>query len=139
MTGTTVLAFDYGARRIGVAVGQTVTGTASPLGVVAVRNRRPDWGAIAKLVGDWGPEALVVGLPVNMDGSPHELEPAVLRFRRQLAGRFRLPVDTVDERLSSFEAARRRRGAPGSEAALDAVAAQVILESWLDAHRETAQ
>lgn len=132
-SGATVLGFDYGVRRIGVAVGETLTGTASPLGVVTVRGTRPDWDAIAALVDGWSPDTLVVGLPRRADDSVHELEPAIRAFARELGRRFRRPVQTIDERLSSVEASERlgRRAAGG----VDAVAAQVILETWLHESR----
>ena len=74
---------EFGTR-IGVAAGQTVTGTASPLGIVLVRRNRPDWSSVSTLIQRWQPDALVVGLPINMDGTEHELAPAIWRFTRQL-------------------------------------------------------
>lgn len=129
----TLLGLDFGSKRIGVAVGQTVTGTANPLQTIAVRHGRPDWEALGALIALWAPEALVVGMPVNMDGSKHSLAGRVERFCRQLAGRYRLPVFQVDERLTSEEAASR-----GARAEVDAVAAQVILESWLSDRAQRA-
>ena len=142
----TILAFDYGARRIGVAVGNTITRTARPLQTVseAVTSRRFD--RIAQLLQQWRPDALVVGRPLHPDGAPHEVTVAAERFSRQLAGRFGLPVELVDERYSTVEARGRRHseaaaGLPsavelglGSRAALeddDAAAAAVILEQYL--------
>lgn len=122
----TLLGFDYGSKRIGVAVGQTVTGTASPLQTLAVKHGRPDWEALTTLIELWAPEALVVGMPCNSDGSAHSLSPRIRRFCRQLEGRYHLPVHQIDERLSSDEASRRGAGID-----VDAVAAQVILETWL--------
>lgn len=124
----TLLGLDYGRKRIGVAVGQTVTRTASPLTVLNVVKRRPDWDALSRLIRSWRPDALVVGLPLRMDGKEQPLTGDARRFMRQLQGRYGLPVYGVDERLSTSEARgwdRARR------AALDAVAAQVILEAWL--------
>src|SRR5438093_1378597 len=106
----TALGFDYGTHRIGVAAGQTVTGTASPLGIVLVRRNRPDWSSVSALIQRWQPDALVVGLPVNMDGTEHELAPAIWRFTRQLQSYYGLPVYTIDERLSSHEAQARLAG-----------------------------
>lgn len=119
-----MLGFDFGERRIGVAVGQSVTATATALTTISVRNRRPDWAALSELFATWRPERCVVGQPTHADGTAHALTPRIDRFCRQLEGRFGAPVDTVDERLSSFEA--RSRGAT----ALDAEAACVILETW---------
>jgi putative Holliday junction resolvase len=127
----TWLGFDFGTRRIGVAVGQTVTGTATPVGTLTAVARRPDWERIGALIRDWRPEGLVVGLPFNMDDTEAEVAPRARRFARQLHGRFRLPVHLVDERLTSLEA-ERRLAAEGRHAGdLDAEAAKLILETWL--------
>ena len=127
----TLLGFDFGPRKIGIAVGQTLTGTASPLTTLRARGQRPDWEGIAGLIREWSPEALVVGLPHNMDDTETELVPRIRRFAHQLEGRYRLPVHLVDERLTSLEA-RRLMGRQGrSREAVDAVAAQLILETWL--------
>ncbi|RME35436.1 MAG: Holliday junction resolvase RuvX [Gammaproteobacteria bacterium] len=124
-----VMAFDYGHRRIGVAVGQPVTGSASPIAVLPTRDGAPDWQAITALIGEWRPERLLVGVPRPADGKESELVRRVRRFCRQLEGRYRLPVATVDEHLSSWAAAERT----GSrDEPLDAAAAQVILETWLN-------
>lgn len=128
MTDTlTLVCFDYGRKRIGVAVGQTLTGTASPLQTVPVNKGVPDWDIIAKIIRDWSPAALVVGYPLNMDGTSQSMSHAATRFMNQLRHRFRLPVYQADERLSSYEAGKRLH----RQDDLDAVAAQVILETWL--------
>lgn len=124
----TALGFDYGERRIGVAVGQTVTRTASPLATLAARDGQPDWTAVRKLVEAWRPDVLVVGLPSTADGAPHALAAAIERFARRLAGRFGLAVEFVDERLSSHAAAEL---AHDGRHGVDAHAAALILESWL--------
>ena len=139
--GGVLLGFDYGKKRIGVAVGQTLTRTASALTTIAVHNGRPDWEAITRLFDEWKPLALVVGRPCNMDGSEHELTKAARRFGNQLAGRYNLPVHDVDERLTSFEAEMelRSEGRRGKQA-IDPVAARLILQTWLDGHAaETTQ
>ncbi|MDJ0861433.1 MAG: Holliday junction resolvase RuvX [Gammaproteobacteria bacterium] len=125
-----LLAFDFGAKRIGVAVGQSVTASARPLRTVRVSGRRPDWAAITDLVRTWQPTCLVVGLPLNMDGTEQETTHYARRFGRQLEARYHLPVHWVDERLSSVEAQNRLRtqGRPDDE--VDPVAAQLILETW---------
>jgi putative Holliday junction resolvase len=133
VTTFTVLGFDFGERRIGVAVGQSVTATANALTTVSVRDRRPDWAALGELFATWRPERCVVGLPTHADGTAHALAPRIERFCRQIEGRFGTPVDTVDERLSSFEA--RSRGAT----ALDAEAACVILETWFGVYFSASQ
>lgn len=129
MTRHNLICFDFGEKRIGVAVGQRLTGTANPLETVAVRNHRPDWRRIGELVEQWQPCALVVGSPLTMDGTRQPVSDAADRFARRLAGRFGLPVHRADERLSTFEARKRLQRTDK----LDAVAAQVILESWLAA------
>ncbi|MBT8447392.1 MAG: Holliday junction resolvase RuvX [Gammaproteobacteria bacterium] len=124
----TLLAFDFGTRRIGVAVGQTISRTATPLALIPVRDGRIDWPAIAALVDEWRPAAIIVGLPVNMDGTRHALADRVERFARQLGGRYGREVKLIDERLSSVAAAEAASGAADT----DAHAARVILESWLN-------
>lgn len=124
---TTLLCFDFGTKRIGVAVGQTLTDTATPLEIITVRNNRPDWERIGGLINQWQPQALVVGNPLNMDGSRHPVGAAVDAFARKLQGRYRLPVLRADERLSTVEARARQR----NNDAVDHVAAQIILEGWL--------
>ena len=134
----TALGFDFGLKRIGVAVGQSVTRSASPLGVVTPRNGEPDWDAIGRLVAEWRPAALVVGLPYNMDLSEQEMTGHARRFAEELARRFPLPVHTVDERLSSREAEaqlkeRRQQGRRRiTREDIDGAAACVILESWFN-------
>ena len=127
-----LLGFDFGTRRIGVAVGESVTGTARPLASVRVKHDRPDWDGIRRLIETWRPEGLVVGLPLQMDGSEQDTTVAALRFGRQLAGRYGLPVHTMDERLTTRAAASllvsKGRKLVGDD--LDPVAATLILESW---------
>jgi putative Holliday junction resolvase len=142
MSHGTVLGFDFGTRRIGVAVGQTLTGSARPLTTLRSSNAQADWAAIGLLIKEWQPAHLVVGLPVNMDGSEHELAATVRAYAEELHTRYALPVHLIDERLSSHEAQKIAvgmggRGAPSSQAAkeaVDRIAAQVILETWLSQH-----
>ena len=133
----TLLAFDYGTQKIGVAVGQTVTATASPLRELKARDGIPDWDQVAKLVTEWKPQAFVVGLPYNMDGSASEMTRRARKFANRLHGRFNRPAYTIDERLSSREA--REIGRQGAErrgrrfdprSPVDSLAAQLILETW---------
>jgi len=126
-----LLCFDFGTKRIGVAVGQTITQTATPLQTVRNKNNRPDWNNIEQLIDEWQPDALVVGLPLNMMDEVQEMTIASEKFMRQLHGRFHLPVYSIDERLSSFEAAQRT----GKTTDLDPVAAQAILETWFAENR----
>lgn len=134
-----VLGFDYGLRRIGIAVGETVTGSARPLSTL--RCQKPgqvDWDAIARLISEWRPDALVVGLPTLEDGSHGDMARAAERFARRLQGRHGLPVHLMEERLSSHEAQRRLEEAGGKarrdEGAVDMIAASIILETWLQDH-----
>lgn len=133
----TMLAFDFGRRRIGIAVGQTLTGTANALAVVAVA-REPDWQTIAKIVREWKPAGLVVGLPLDADGGDTDMSRDARAFGRQLKERYNIPVVFEDERLTSYGAeqrfvdARARGGLRRKDAVLkDAMAAQIILENWL--------
>ena len=128
-TAQTVLAFDFGLKRIGVAVGEPELGTAHPLPAIAA----PGFDSISRLVSEWQPRSLVVGLPVAERGE-HALARRVERFARQLEGRVRLPVARVDERFSSVEAESRLKGgrtkSAGGRRAIDSVAAQLILEQY---------
>lgn len=139
MPGTpeTILAFDFGLRRIGVAIGQQVTNSARPLDVVANGNKGPDWSRIAALIKEWRPERLIVGMPSHADGSPSEIGNIVNTFITDLE-RFDLPIESVDERYSSLEAqavlkAQRAEGLRGriSKAMIDSAAATLIAERWL--------
>jgi putative Holliday junction resolvase len=121
----TVLAFDFGLKRIGVAVGEPELRTAHPLQAIAA----PGFDAISKLISEWHPAQIVVGLPVAANGE-HPLARRVERFARQLEGRFHLPVARVDERFSSVEAESRLRGVKNK--AIDSVAAQLILEQYFE-------
>jgi putative Holliday junction resolvase len=123
MTGGVVLGFDFGTRRIGVAIANAVTRTARPLSTVEASDARARWKAIAALVDEWQPGSFVVGIPRHPDGAAHELTARCERFARQLEGRFRLPVARVDERYSSAVSERATD--------VDAAAAAVILQQWL--------
>ena len=131
---TTLLGFDYGPAKIGVAVGQTLTGTATPLTTLRAVKQRPDWAAIGRLIESWRPDRLVVGLPLNMDDSEAPVAAGARRFARQLEGRYRLPVALVDERLTSRGAREALGGRPRRIEELDALAAKLILETWLSEH-----
>lgn len=132
----TALAFDYGLRAIGCAVGQTLSASASPVSVLKARDGQPDWQAVEEVISQWQPDLLLVGLPLNMDGSESEFCLRARKFARRLQGRFGLPVKMVDERLSSREA-KGRSGRHGKDAhnyrkhPVDDLAAQIILETWL--------
>ncbi|MEW8522831.1 MAG: Holliday junction resolvase RuvX [Candidatus Thiodiazotropha endolucinida] len=128
----TLLGFDYGSRKIGVAVGQTMTGTATALETLHLVNHKPDWQRIASLIEEWRPQALVVGLPLDVDDSETDATQPALRFSRQLEGRFHIKVYLADERYSSFEARDRLGHKAKRLEDYDAVAAKLILETWLN-------
>jgi putative Holliday junction resolvase len=138
-TGT-VLAFDFGLQRIGVAVGEVETGTAHPLPPLAAATQPGRFTAIERLVREWRPALFVVGRPLGEDGAPHEITRRAERFARQLGGRFRLPVELVDESYSSVEVESRMREAYGARKAvklargktLDSQAAQLVLTQYFD-------
>jgi len=139
-TAGTVLAFDFGLQRIGVAVGEPEVGTAHPLPPLAAATQPGRFTAIERLVKEWKPGLLVVGRPFGEDGAPHEMTRRAERFARQLGGRFKLPVLLVDERYSSVEVESRMRAAYGARKAvnlargkaLDSQAAQLLLEQFFD-------
>ena len=136
MTDTmeTLLAFDFGEKRIGIAIGQTVTRTATPLETIPVRRARPDWNAIDRVIRAWNPGALVVGLPLNMDGTDQWMTARARRFANRLHARSGLPVHLADERLSTREAWTRLIESGSRRSGPDPVAAQVILEGWFAEH-----
>lgn len=127
----TLLAFDFGNKRIGVAVGQTLTGTATALATIPMRQQKPDWDAVSRLIREWQPDALVVGIPLTMDGDIQLMTKRAKGFARKLEGRYHLPVYGVDERLSSHAARERLR----STRDVDPEAARIILETWLSEQR----
>ncbi len=135
------MAFDYGTKQIGVAVGQTLTRRAEPVAVLRARDGVPDWNDIARLISEWKPDTLVVGLPLNMDGSPSEMSGRAEKFSRRLHGRFNLPVHCIDERLSTFEAKQSLRDSGRTPASyrdnpVDSLAAALLLETWLNEQPE---
>jgi len=132
----TLLGFDYGTKRIGVAVGQDITHTVTPLTTLHCVNDNPDWQAIGKLIQEWNPDKLVVGLPLHLDGTGQALTDKAQRFGNQLKGRYNLPVEMMDERLTSHEAESKLATRKGKsvKADIDALAAALILQSWLDQH-----
>ena len=134
---TSILAFDFGLRRIGIAIGQTVTGSASPLGIVGNSPNGPDHDQIERLINEWRPDRLVVGMPQHTDGSPSDISKSVHSFIAQLA-RYDIPVATVDERHTSKEAEAalrlaRQSGSRGriKNTDIDAAAAVLIAERYL--------
>ncbi|HRH13911.1 MAG TPA: Holliday junction resolvase RuvX [Azonexus sp.] len=138
----TVLAFDFGEKRIGVATGETLLGNAHPLTVIHAESNDDRFAAIGKLVAEWRPVQLVVGLPTHADGTPHEMTRLAKKFAERLRRRFNLPVGLADEHMTSLDAeARLREAGHNSKSArplLDAVAAQLILQTWFESSHDAA-
>ncbi len=134
----TLLGFDYGLKNIGVAVGQELTQTASPLTVIKAQDGIPNWDDIEALLTEWQPELLIVGLPLNMDGTEQKMTAAARKFGRRLNGRFQIAVEWQDERLSTFEALEqlgvRSKLQSKNRDDVDRISAQLILQSWLNEH-----
>jgi putative Holliday junction resolvase len=132
----TVLAFDFGEKRIGVAIGELMLGIAHPLTTIAAEANDERFNQIEKLIAEWRPVQLVVGLPLSLEGQEHGLTALCKKFARRLDGRFALPVVLIDERLSSAEASQNLKeiGIAGrrQKPMLDQVAAQRILQSYFD-------
>jgi putative Holliday junction resolvase len=133
----TYLGFDFGNKKIGVAVGQSTTATASSLQTLRSINQNPDWPAIGKLIDEWLPAGLIVGISRQADGTDNPITPRMLKFCRQLEGRFNLPVYQQDETLSTFEAKQLlfdevNVSATKLWAVQDQLAAQLILQTWLN-------
>ena len=135
ITGT-ILAFDFGEKRIGIAVGETMLKVAHPLTTIEAEENNVKFTQIASIIQEWRPSLLVVGLPTHMDGEPHTLTQLSKKFAQRLEGRFNLPVKMIDERLTSAEAAQNLHatGIKGikQKTMLDAAAAQIILQSYFD-------
>ncbi len=131
----TVVAFDFGLRQIGVAVGNCLLGTTQALSILRARDGIPDWRAVEELLAQWQPDLLLVGDPLNMDGSASELGKRAGKFARRLEGRFGIVTAMVDERLTSFEAKQQlsEQGHSGDykDKPADSVAAEIILRSWM--------
>jgi putative Holliday junction resolvase len=133
-TSLQVLAFDFGTRRIGVATGQSLTGTTQALPPIQATDGTPNWAALDKVIQEWQPQQLVVGIPVNMDGTISEMSRRARRFANRIQDRYKLPCFLADERLSTAEAKEIHFERGGShnfrKESVDGIAAQIILESW---------
>ena len=131
-----IIAFDYGTKSIGVAIGQEITGTASPLAALKARDGIPDWSQIEKIYEEWKPDIVVVGLPLNMDGTSQEMTQRAQKFANRLHGRFRVKVDVADERLSTADAKAMLFELGGykklTKDKIDSVSACVIFSSWAE-------
>lgn len=122
-----IIGFDFGLRRIGVAIGQTITQTATPQAIVNSKDGKPDWEHISKLFEQWQPVAIVVGLPMRLDGSEQALTQPARKFGQRLSGRYNRPIFYIEEQLSSIEAENRGL----KQKHIDDHAAQILLENWL--------
>ncbi|MRI31637.1 Holliday junction resolvase RuvX [Endozoicomonas sp. OPT23] len=132
----TIMGFDFGTKNIGISIGQVITRTASALPAVRAKDGIPDWNELEKIIEEWQPDAVVVGIPLNMDGTESQMSLRARKFGKRLHGRFNLPFYEADERLSSFEAKSwagklGHKGHYGSNP-VDAMAAQIILEGWMN-------
>lgn len=136
MASRTLLAFDFGTKSIGVAIGQEITGTARALTSFKAQEGIPDWQKVEKLLSEWQPDLVVVGLPLNMDGTEQEITVRARKFGNRLHGRFGKQVEFKDERLTTTDARARLFERGGYRAldkgSVDAVSAQLILESWME-------
>lgn len=133
-----VIGFDFGTHSIGVAVGQSLTGTASPLPALKAKDGQPNWDLVAKLFAEWQPDTVVVGLPLNMDGSDQPLTDLARKFANRLHGRFGLQVVLQDERLTTVAAKEDLFSRGGykqlQKGKVDSAAAQLIVEDYLSQH-----
>ena len=137
MIDGTLIAFDFGFKRIGIAVGQTITYTATPIGIISAKDGIPAWPDIEKHLNQWQPNAVVVGIPVNVGYEDRQLEYAAIKFARRLKHRFQLPVFGMDEHLTTFAAKQLYSTAgkkPSKNTRIDDIAAKVILETWFKTH-----
>lgn len=134
MSSSTCIAFDFGMRSIGVAVGQSITQTASPLAALKASDGIPNWDLVASLIKEWQPQLLLVGLPLNMDGTEQPLTNNVKRFIGRLRHKYEIPVQSYDERLSTVDAKEKLFELGGykklSKEKVDSVSACLIYESW---------
>lgn len=135
----TLLAFDFGPARIGVALGNTISASARPLTTIAETESVRRFAAIANLITEWGPQVLIVGRPVNINGETSEMTGRAERFARQLQGRFGLPVKFADERYTSAIAEEALKPTRAEKGKIDAAAAALILQSWLDENTAMTQ
>ncbi|MFP9468480.1 Holliday junction resolvase RuvX [Pectobacterium brasiliense] len=139
MANRTILAFDFGTKSIGVAIGQEITGTARALTSFKAQEGIPDWQKVEKLLSEWQPDLVVVGLPLNMDGTEQPLTARARKFANRLHGRFGISIELHDERLSTVEARADLFERGGFKAldkgSVDAASAVIILESWFEAQR----
>ncbi|MFB6435087.1 MAG: Holliday junction resolvase RuvX [Candidatus Malihini olakiniferum] len=138
MGNRTLIAFDFGTKSIGVAIGQEVTGTGQPLTAFKAKDGLPDWNKVEKILDEWKPDLMVVGLPLNMDGTEQPLTVRARKFANRLRGRFGKLVELQDERLSTVEARAALFNQSGfyalDKTKVDATSAVILLESWFSRH-----
>ena len=133
---TSVLGIDYGLKRIGIATGQTITGSSTPITTLNQINGNPDWDAINQLIGQWKPQALIVGMPYHLDGTENDMTKIVEAFCQELEQRFALPIYKISEVLSSYEAEQslkqQKKIGKHNKHEIDKMAAAIIVQNWLD-------
>lgn len=136
----TVIGFDFGTVWTGIAVGLTLTSQARPLNAIKSINKKPNWQAIENLLKEWQPQKLIVGLPSSMINDHHPMTDKAVKFSRQLEGRFKIPVDLIDERLTTREAYEMAVESKlhKTKQEIDSIAAMLITESWLRGEKATA-
>ena len=135
----TVMSFDYGTEKIGIAIGQSISSTAEPLTIIRAKDGIPNWSQITSLIESWRPNFFVVGLPYNLDGSDSKLLQRALKFAQRLNGRFNIPTFGIDERLSSETAKQKYKIGSFKNTIrkeIDDVAAQIILETWFSEYNK---
>ncbi len=127
-----VLGFDFGTKNLGIAVGNLLTETAQPISILKVTNNQPNWDEIQKILTDWQPDALIVGMPYTQDGTETEHIKIIRKFMNRLHGRFGLPVFEIDEAYSSSQSEQfLKPSQKGKKGNLDAISAAIIVERWL--------
>lgn len=133
---TSVMGIDYGLKRIGIATGQTITSSASPITTLNQIDGSPDWPALGQLIAQWRPQALIVGMPYHVDGTENEMTKIVAAFCLELEQRFALPVYTINEALSSYEAEamlkKNTKIGKHNKHEIDKMAAAIIVQNWLN-------
>ena len=129
-----IIAFDYGEKKIGVAVGQTSTNTSSPLQIIFNKDNKTNWVSISSLLDEWKPDLILLGKPLNMDGSESEIMKKVDKFYKQLKSIYDADIEFVDERLTTFEAREILKDEKHDN--VDAHAAKILIDNWFDINRE---
>ena len=129
-----IIAFDYGEKKIGVAVGQTSTNTSSPLQIIFNKDDKTNWISISSLLDEWKPDLILLGKPLNMDGSESEIMKKVDKFYKELKSIYDADIEFVDERLTTFEAREILKDEKHDN--VDAHAAKILIDNWFDINRE---